>query len=207
MSLTLSHLAEVIVSGMAERERKATVDALGLAESADLEHVQSVEKFAFHECNLANHCGYDFDGASRVDVVLWIRKDLAVALELKLGMTRLTRTRVDGELLLDCRTSHNGKRIAGNMMAILDRRLGTIASADGLTVILNGDAVKLSRNWFVVTRQCILDKWVGDSQPDFSQYAKCVTIGELIAAFGGKHTFNPFVRQLLDIDYFKEWIS
>lgn len=207
MPISLSHFAEVMVSQMAERQRVGTVDALGLTDLADLDHVRSVKTFAFHECKLARHHGYIFDGASRVDVVLWIRPTLAVAIELKLGATRLTKTRIDDEFLHDCGTSHNESRIAGNMMAILDRRFGCIAPADGLSVEIGDARVPLSRDWFIVTRQSVLDKWVGDARPNFSPNTSCVTIGTLVTAFGGKPRFNDLVRELLAIDYFDEWVN
>jgi hypothetical protein len=207
MPISLSHLGEVIVAEMAERERTAIVYALGLTESADLDHVRSVGTFAFHECKLGRHHGFIFDGASRIDVVLWIRPNLAVALELKLGTTRLTKTRIDDKFLRDCRLSHNDSRIAGNMMAILDRRFGVIAPADGLTVQLGETEVHLSRDWFVVTRQSVLDKWVGDDRPSFSPNTSIVTIGEFATAFGGQQPFNALVRELLNIDYFEKWVN
>jgi len=72
---------------------------------------------------------------------------------------------------------------------------------------LTGADVPLSRHWFVVTRQSVLDKWVGDDRPDFSPNTSCVTIGSLVAAFGGKQPFNDLVRELLAIDYFDEWVN
>ncbi len=206
MPISLSHLGEVIVAEMAERERTAIIDILRLTDSADLDHVRTVSTFAFHECRLSPHRGFIFDGASRVDVVLWIRTDLAVALELKLGATRLTKTRIDDEFLRDCRLSHNDTRIAGNMMAILDRRFGDIAPADGVSVQLDDKNIPLSREWFVVTRQSVLDKWVGDNRPSFSSYTSCVSISNLANAFGGQQRFNDLVRELLNIDYFDEWV-
>ncbi|MCC9603742.1 hypothetical protein LOC67_24595 [Stieleria sp. JC731] len=207
MPVSLSHLAEVIVSEMADRQRMATIEALGLTAIADLDHVESVKTFAYHECKLARHHGYIFDGANRVDVVLWIHPTIAVALELKLGATRLTKTRIDNEFLLDCRTSHKGTRIAGNMMAILDRRFGGIAPEEGLNVEIGDGNIELSREWFVVTRQSILNKWIGDARPDFSPNTSCVTIGALVTAFGGKQRFNDLVGELLAIDYFDEWVN
>ncbi len=153
------------------------VNALGLTESADVEHVRSVRQFAFCECKLSRHHGYIFDGASRVDVVLWIRPNLAVALELKLGATRLTKTRIEDEFLQDCRTSHSDQRIAGNMMAILDRRFGNVASANGLSVELENDVVPLSRDWFVITRQSVLDRWVGADRPVFRRTRPVLQLG------------------------------
>ncbi len=48
MPISLSPLGEESVAAMAERERIATVDALGLTESADIEHVRTAGTFAFH---------------------------------------------------------------------------------------------------------------------------------------------------------------
>jgi len=207
MPISLSHLGEVIVAEMAERKREAMIHALGLTNCADLHHVRGIEKFAFSECKIAKHHGFIFDGASRVDVALWIQPQLAIALELKLGETRLTKTRIDDEFLIDCRLSHNKSRIAGNMMAILDRRFGNFAPPDGLSVELGSKAVTLSRDWFVVTRQCVLDRWGGDARPNFSANTKCTTIQGLADAFGGREPFNALVGKLLDIDYFDTWVN
>jgi len=150
---------------------------------------------------------YTFDGASRVDVVLWIQENLAVALELKLGETRLTKTRIDDEFLTDCRSSHNDSRIAGNMMAILDRRFGDLAPKPGLSVQIADTEVPLARDWFIVTRQSVLDRWIGNDRPAFSANTKCVAIGTLVDAFGGKSLFNALVAELLDFDYFDSWVN
>lgn len=207
MPISLSHLGEVVVAEMADRKRCETVDALGLTEMADLNHICSIKRFAHHESRLARHQKYIFDGASRVDVVLWIQKNLAVALELKLGETRLTKTRVDGEFLTVCRPSHNDSRLAGNMIAILDRRFGDLAPKDGLSVQFGDTVVSLARDWFIVTRQSVLDRWIGDDRPEFSPNTKCIAIGTLVHAFGGKSSFNALVAELLDIDYFDSWVN
>jgi len=206
MPISLSHLGELIVAEMADRKRCETLDALGLTQLADVEHVVSVKRFAHHECQLAQHGKFIFDGASRVDVVLWIQPQLAVAMELKFGETRLTKTRIDSEFLTDCRLSHNDTRIAGNMMAILDRRFNDLASKEGLSIEINKYVVPLARNWFLVTRKTVLDRWVGDSRPAFSTNTKCVTIGALAEAFGGRASFNALVSELLEIDYYDAWV-
>jgi hypothetical protein len=136
-----------------------------------------------------------------------LQPDLAMALELKLGATRLTKTRIDDEFLSNCRTSHNGSRLAGNMMAILDRRFGDLAPEDGLCVELGDANVTVAREWFVVTRQTVLNRWVGDARPCFSVNTKCVAFGTLVAAFGGKNAFNGLVAELLAIDYFDTWVN
>jgi hypothetical protein len=197
----------MVVAEMANRTRCETMNALGLTDLADLDYVRSIGRFAHHECRLAPHYRHAFDGASRVDVVLWIQKNLAIALELKLGKTRLTKTRIDNEFLTDCRPSHNDSRIAGNMMAVLDRRFGDVVPKDGLSVQIGETAVPLHRDWFIVTRQSVLDRWIGDGRPAFSPNTKFVAIDTLIDAFGGKLRFNALIAELLDIDYFDSWVS
>lgn len=207
MPISLSHLGEVIVAEMAQRKRFETLEALGLTKLADCDHVRKIDRFVHYECGLAPYNNYIFDGASKVDVVLWIQKDLAVALELKFGATRLTKTRIDREFLTDCRLSHKNTRIAGNMMAILDRKFGEFALEDGLAVKVLGHEVPLARDWFIVTREKVLNRWDGDDRPSFSKYTECVAIGTLVKAFGGKTAFNKLVAELLKFDYFDTWVT
>jgi hypothetical protein len=93
------------------------------------------------------------------------------------------------------------------MMAILDRRFGELASKDGLSVEFPDHVVPLACDWFIVTRETGLNKWVGDARPAFSENTKCVAIGTLVEAFGGKTEFNNLVAELLAIDYFDAWVT
>ena len=92
-------------------------------------------------------------------------------------------------------------------MAILDRRFGDLAPRDGLSVQLADAVVPLARDWFIVSRQSVLDRWIGEARPTFSPHTKGVAIGRLVQAFGGKSSFNALVRELLEIDYFDSWVS
>lgn len=204
MPISLSHLGEVILAEMADRKRYDILRTFGLDEAADLGFVNNLDRFAFPECQLAPHGGYLFDGASRIDVTFWIRPELAVACELKLGKTRLSKSRVNEEFLADCRLTHNRSRLAGNMMAILDRRFSSLAPVDSLSVVLGDKPVPLSRDWFVVVQQRVLDRWTGDSRPAFSEHTMCISINTIVDAFGGKNPFNALVESLLAIDYYDE---
>lgn len=206
MPLSLSHIGEAIFAEMANLNRLAVLQALDLIPLADPEFVQNLDRFAFAECSLSPHGGYIFDGASRVDVTLWVRPDLAVACELKLGANRLSKTRIDDEFLVTCRLSHQGTRIAGNMMAILDRRFGTVAPADGLCVMLGAKPIELSRSWIVIVQQSTLAKWKKGHSPSFSEYTKCVSMNSVVEKLGGKDAFNSLVQSMLEIDYFDEWL-
>lgn len=206
MSISLSHLGEIVFAEMANGKPESVLRALGLCEIADLDFVLSQDRFAFHETKLSPHGGYGFDGAHRVNVTLWIRPNLAVAYELKLGSTRLTKSRIDEELLKDCRLSHNDTRVAGSMMAILDRRFGSIAPSEGLSVELGDQTVPLARCWFIIVKRQVLERWTVDARPAFSDHTKYKTINEIVEAFGGREDFNELVGQLLKFDYFDKWL-
>lgn len=108
MPIFLPHLGEVILAEMADRNRYHIVRTFGLDEAADLGLVDELDRFAFPERQLAPHGSCSFDGASRIDVTFWIRPELAAACELKLGRTRLSKSRVDDEFVADCRLLHGG---------------------------------------------------------------------------------------------------
>jgi hypothetical protein len=121
MPVSLSHLGEQVVAEMASRRPQEILDALSLRSPVDRSFVATLDRFALSEQRLAPHGHFLFDGTSRVDVVFHVSRCLAVAAEVKLGSTRLSKTRIDSEFLRNCRPSHHGKRLAGNMMSILDR--------------------------------------------------------------------------------------
>lgn len=207
MPISLPHLGECIFSEMANRKPFEIAQALGLFEELDHEHVKRTPFFARHECKLSPHGKFSFDGASRVDVALWIRPNLAVGLELKLGTTRLTKSRIDDEFLQPCRPSHQGNRLAGNMMAILDRRFGDHAPEDGLEIKFDNSTIPLDRNWILVTHQATLDRWIGNDKPSFSNQTSRISIQQVVHAFGGETPFNNLVSELLAINYYNTWIA
>ena len=207
MPLKFTHIAESIVTEISNSKRQETIAALGLQSMADQNFINSLEQFAFRECSFEEHGGYLFDGTSKVDIALWLRPELAVACELKLGTARLTARRFETEFLVDCRKSHEGKRLAGNMMAILDRRFGNLAPTDGLKVRLGDNSVTLDRNWKLVVQPSVLKRWKIGDRPNFSSYTSCVAINALVDAFGDAAAFNKLVKQMLDFDYFDSWIE
>jgi len=91
---------------MVNRGREAVVSLFGLEDDVDSSFISSTRELATHDVPLAPIGGRSFDGASRVDVVVRYRPGMAVAVELKLGTTRLSRTRIDEEWLAPCGPSH-----------------------------------------------------------------------------------------------------
>ena len=218
MPILLTHLGEEVVARMANRKPMEFLKALGLDEGVDPEHVKTTSEkgqFATAECPLAKLGDYGFDGASRVDVALWIKPNRAVALELKLGTTRLTKTRIDKELLADCQESgHKPPRISGSMMAILDRRFSQISEAARLESEENGLAVRipeeqavvtLGQQWYFVTLAEVRKKWK-DAMPAWEN-AIPVTINDLVAETGGRSEFNAVVADVIPDDFYADWLQ
>lgn len=199
-------MGEVIVSEMANRKPETILRALRLDGIADSSFVSKLEKFAFCESKLCPLEGYSFDGMSRVDVTLWIRHDLAVACELKLGLAGLNKAQIDKKLA-PCRPAHENTRLAGSMMAILDRRFGSVELPKSLSVQLEGEAVPLCRDWLLIAQRKVLDRWKGYARPAFSDYTKCISINTIVESFGERKEFNALVSDLLAFDYFDKWLA
>jgi len=205
MAASLTYLSEDVFAGMVNQLRGAFVDMCGLSSQCDAAFLVGAPKIAFTEVSLAPYLGTNFDGASRVDVVVMLRADLAVPFELKLGTTRLTRTRIDEEWLPPCQHSHDGKRFKGNMLAILERKFPGDAKAD-LQVKLDDRRVSLTRDWFVVVRERIAEGWRGAARPTFSPQARVLSFEKVVDEFGGPDPFNNLVRELLAINYYERWV-
>jgi hypothetical protein len=129
---------------------------------------------------------------------------VATAFELKLGTTRLSKTRVDDEWLACCTSSHNDRRWKGNMMAILDRRFSLPVDGD-LTVELDGARHILTPTWFLVARRSTLSAWEG-AGPAFSENVRRLAFEDVVDGFGGREPFNALVAEILAIDFYREWV-
>ena len=206
MTISLTHFAETIFAAMVNEHREAFLSLCKLADVADLKYVRTVKTLASCEAKLEPYGGKAFDGASRVDVVVRLRKDHAAAFELKLGLTRLNEKRVD-EWMQQCQTSHEGRRWRGNMMAILERRFPKPMAGE-LTAIVGEEQLRLERDWFVVARRVILQPWKdNDVLSKASSHIKSLAFEDVVENFGGKEAFNDLIRRMLEIDFYDEWIS
>lgn len=204
MSICLPYLSEFLFTEMVNRERNAILPLLALDGGADPEFVKSTPELATRDVRLAPIGGLRFDGASRVDVIVRYQAGMAVAVELKLGTTRLSKTRIDEEWLAPCSPSHNGRRWKGNMMAVLERRFDRPVNED-LVATTNGERLALAPRWVLVARREILAKWK-TSPPEFSSNVARLAFEDVVTAFGGPEPFNRLVRQLLSVDFYSEWV-
>lgn len=211
--MALTCLAEEIFVRLVNKERNALLNATEL-KGVDLESFKTADRVAFREARLLPYGPRYFDGASRVDVVVRIAPGIATAFELKLGTTRLGKSRIDG-WLKECETSHGGKRWSGNMMAILDRRFPETAPEAPLKVAPQGadEELTLTKAWFVVAQRSTIEGWEarpkeGKMRPKFSKNVTFLAFEKVVDAFGGKEPFNALVLEMLKkIDFYDSWIN
>jgi hypothetical protein len=205
MPLSLSHMAEDIFASMINHTREPFLELTGLKAIADPVFVHAVPELATCEVGFEPVCGRAFDGASRVDVIVRLRPGVATAFELKVGTTRVTKTRVDDEWLRPCVPSHADRRWRGNVMAVLERRFDGV-SVETLRVRSHTERLALIQPWFFVARRCVLRAWK-HNPPRFSAAVRQIAFEDVVDAFGNEETFNGLVRGMLAINYYKEWIA
>lgn len=206
MLLSLTYLSEAIFVEMVNRNRSTFSKVARLGNIAP-DFFAQTPTIAFREVPLEPYARRRFDGASRVDAVVTIAPGLATAFELKLGTTRINKTRVDDEWLAECTPSHGGSRWSGNMMAILERRFENVQPEGDLSVKVNNEQVfSLTRTWYVVARRSVLNSW-RNFRPKFSDHVQLLAFEDFVDAFGGKPAFNELVGELLNIDYYDAWIA
>src|SRR6266478_7778970 len=121
MPIELTHLGEAIVQMLIMEdpayfvsEWKNGLETLNGPEvfrEAELEMFSGVNGVCDHEVyrevQLAPFADKIFDGASRVDLIVPMTADEALPIEVKLGETRLSKSRLEDEWLLPCRATHH----------------------------------------------------------------------------------------------------
>lgn len=203
MAISLPYVGEELFAAMVNRRRDEFFKLSVFNGLVDHDFVRTTPRIASCQVPLAGFAGRTFDGASRIDVLVRVQPGVATAFELKLGKTRLTKTRVDKEWLACCDTSHNDRRWKGKMMAILDRRFGRLVDED-LAVELNGERLTLTATWVVVARRATLSAWE-TACPAFSENVKRLAFEEVVEGFGGRKPFNALVAETLAFDFYRDW--
>jgi hypothetical protein len=207
MPVTLSHFGEDIVHAMACKMGKGF---LALCPGFTEEKV--AQAVAIKEAPLESYADIPFDGASRVDMVLLLEGNRGVPFEIKLGSTRLSRTRISDEWLCGCKQSgHRPSRWTGNMMSILDRRFPPGTPEGPLRANYakgtENQTVELTKEWFVLACEEKTET-LRRNPPDFR--ASLISFESIVRAYEGSgiqgQAFNALVRDLLDIDFYQTWI-
>ena len=208
MTVSLTHLGEVAITGMANEMGDRFLDLCGLADYADLASVSGGQQLAYAEVRLLPYAGIAFDGAHRIDMVCTLSGNRGAAFEIKLSETRLTKWRIDEEWLSGCALSHRGKRFKGNMMSILERTFPESVPQDDLRAEhVAGETVSLLTEWYVITRLSVLESWEGPGRPGFSHHVHFLHFERIVQEYGGKVRFNSLISELLTFDFYDVWLS
>jgi len=106
-----------------------------------------------------------FDGFSTVDLGLHLVDDTILPIEVKLGHTGLARATMNKKLAPCTVSGHTtGKRISGNILAVLNRNfsaeLADLISSDTLHARLEEHPpLPVTSKWAVVVRDHVLESW------------------------------------------------
>jgi hypothetical protein len=207
MAVSLTHFGEALIARMANGLRDTFLHLCKLREEADPAFLTTSEPIAHRDLALLPYGGIRFDGASRVDLAIRIARDRAVPFEVKLGTTRLSKSRIDDEWLCGCGFSHGHTRFRGNMMSILERKFPRSTAAGELQVALPPNAtLNLTRHWVLIAKEAVLNTWIAQNRPAFSDHVRLLSFESIVDCYGGRDKFNALVREMLSFDYYDEWI-
>ena len=154
-------------------------------------------------------CGkFGFDGAHKINVAILaptIHDCLAV--ETRLGLDRLGQRDFDKRFLQPCTGSHKNSRVAGSMIAILERKLPDPDERHAVQTEHAGETYRVRPRWALVVRQRTLDDWQAHGRLALSENCVPLSFESLVAALGGRDPFNALVADLLPRDYYAAWIE
>lgn len=198
--IELSHIGEHLIASMLNRSESAREALLGLDAWGEWLFVPEIP---------LNPLGNIlFDGAHKIDVcALNMASSSCIPIEAKLGRERMSANQFAQRFLQAGGTSHQGKRITGSMIGILDGRLPPGLDRAELTVTHAGRRYSVQQNWILMVRDPIFNRWTNNGWPELSEHCTVKTIEQLVRAFGEPHDFNQFVLDLVSQDFHKMWFG
>jgi hypothetical protein len=159
------------------------------------------------EAPLWQWCGRRFDGAHRLDIGLFdLSARRCIAVEAKLGLTRMSAREFTRRFLNGCGTSHEGRRIKGSVISILERKLPG-AEYEPIEVVRDGKTYVLDSPWTLIVRDEILEAWSRSERPPLSEKCRILSLQRIVESFGDKESFNNLVTDLVKGDYYEQWFS
>jgi len=152
-------------------------------------------------------CGpFRFDGAHKIDIAVLDKATFScVPCEAKLGNDRLGKTDFEKRFLGSCRTSHKNTRIAGSMIAILERKLPSPCLNYPVFVNHEGKDYRVISPWVLILRKTVCDSWTKYGAPLLSPACIHISFEAIVRALGGKVRFNSLVGELVNFDYYETW--
>ena len=212
VAIELFHIGEVLVAeilsrlqggGALDQVRDATS---GTSLSDDL-GAAGVELPACFEADLASvvvnaeGASFSCDGAQTIDVLCVGRNGLAVAIEAKLGETRMARGEFRKRFCVRCEKSrHLDSRLRGSMVAVLERDL-PFPGAE-LVACIDGHTWSVHQTWWLVVRRRVWQSWRKTSPV---RNARVLLFEDLASAYGSEREFNDLVQESIGTDFARRW--
>jgi hypothetical protein len=213
MPAQLAHLGEDIVHAIV---RELGIHFLSLCGGFEKHRLSS--HVALKEVPLEPYGGLSFDGASRIDMLVLLEEGSGIPFEIKLGSTRLSKSRIEDEWLCGCKASHGNTRWSGNMLSILERRFHPVPESTDLYARASfpgrtqSDLVRLTREWFLIAREHVIEAWMRPgARPQFSDRCQLISFESIVSLYEkGAHcsgeNFNALIGRLLTFNYYDHWI-
>jgi hypothetical protein len=216
MSVELTHLGEPLVAGMLNAlaadgrlgDVRCADTGVSLGDDLGANGVELIGDRAALRIEGADRT-YSGDGMQRVDVLAATASN-AVALELKLGLKRMSieafRERFCGTCGL---SSHRESRITGSMVAVLDGLLPFTASR--VFAVDGSKTWPLAKNWWLVLRQSVWDRWQSEMSEMKSEIespvrnARILAFDKLASLYGTQDEFDRFVLATVGSDFARRW--
>lgn len=149
---------------------------------------------------------YPFDGFSQIDCLL-TDSEKAVAIEVKLGTTRMAGAEFRNRFLTPCKWSkHIPPRITGNMIAILDGRFenSELSKFALSTAVASGLPLPVLQSWILLLRTEVWNKWASNP-PRFNRPCSVLLFEDLVPAVGGAKEFDAIITKLVGGDFANSW--
>jgi hypothetical protein len=198
-----THIAEYLIAEMYNRSPE--VRAL-FAEQLDRTISLPDGSTAIPNLQLTTCGPFRFDGAHKIDIAILDKAALScIPCEAKLGNDRLGKTEFEKRFLGSCAMSHKNTRIAGSMIAILERKLPSPCLHSPVLVNHEGRVYQVSSPWVLIMRKTVYDSWTKYGAPLLSPVGIQITFEAIVEALGGKARFNLLVNELLNFDYYEAW--
>ena len=207
MTIKLTHLGEPLIaeilSSLTKRGELARVRCAKSGTRLVDDLKSAVPQFLPDEAVLRiESAGRTFycDGAQTVDI-LCAGEGLAVAMEAKLGDTRMTLGAFRARFCGKCRISRHGTpKLNGSMVAVLD---GYIPFTRGRTVAAaEAKTWPLSKIWWLVVRRSVYEKWDGKLP---TRRARVLVFDDLVRLYGDRHEFDALVRRVIGGKFAANW--
>jgi hypothetical protein len=93
------------------------------------------------------------------------------------------------------------------MISILERQLPAQCINQELYITYLGEKYLVSDKWGLIARSAVLDKWFSNGFPTLSFNCKYLAFEDLASSYGDKGSFNRLITEMLEIDFYKQWVK